>query len=310
MPVLLIAYLNYQGVKNRIVDLSALGFTDIYVFLDGYTQTADKIEANIRLELITYLRQCKSESIISSLNESHENLGVGIAIPVALDWFFSNFEMGLILEDDCRLIELTREKVNGFENILSTEPNSIICLSTPKLITSEKQNSGDADLLETSFFSSWGWICTRATWQENRVRSISVLEVAYAVFRTKYISAWRKILLFLSWTDIWRKLRKNQNKLWAFRFTVLVILSQTRILYPKFKCVQHEPSWSGTNVRVQPDWDHPLEKFSEQKKVGYNFIINQSFELSEYQAVHTQGASVNSLIKRSIFAMATMLNIK
>jgi hypothetical protein len=310
MPVLLFAYLNYEGTKNRITELNNNGFKEIYVFLDGYTQTADKYEVDQRSNLVNFLNDCKTEGKILRLNQSRENLGVGNAVPYALDWFFSNFEIGLILEDDCRLIEFSKEKIDVFKKVLSNHPNSIICLSTPKLINNQSHNMYEMELFETSFFSSWGWICDRATWQINRVRNISLLEVAGAVFKTKNISAWRKVLLLASWSDIWRKLRKNQSKLWAFRFTVILILSQTKILFPKFKAIQHEPSSSGTNIRFQPAWDQAIEKDFNHQLLGDKFNVYPSLELADYQAMHTHGASIFSLSRRSMYALAKFIRIK
>jgi hypothetical protein len=310
IPVLLFAYLNYEGTKNRIIELHNSGFEEIYVFLDGYTQTADEHEVDLRLNLVNFLNDCEINGKIVRLKQSRENLGVGNAVPYALDWFFSNFEIGLILEDDCRLIEFSKEKVGVFEKVLSNHPNSIICLSTPMLVNNKSRNLYEMELIETSFFSSWGWICDRTTWQINRVRNISILEVASAVFKTKKISAWRKVLLFVSWSDIWRKLRKNQSRLWAFRFTVILILSQTKILFPKFKAIQHEPSSTGTNVRFQPDWDQGIEKDFKHQLVGDKFNVYPSFELADYQAMHTHGASLISLSRRSIYAFAKFIRIK
>lgn len=310
MPVMLFAYLNYEGTKNRIIELQKSGFKEVYVFLDGYAQTDDKHEQDQRLNLVNFLNDCKSEGKILCLNQSRENLGVGNAVPYALDWFFSNFEIGLILEDDCRLIEFTKEKTDVFKKILSNYPNTIICLSTPKFIKTNNHNSQTMDLIESSFFSSWGWICDRATWQINRVRNVSLLEVTSAVFKTTHISVWRKVLLLVSWSDIWRKLRKNQNKLWAFRFSVLVILNQTKILFPKFKAIQHEPSRSGTNVKFQPMWDQPNEKDYKQQLLGDKFNIHPSFELADYQAINTHGANLISLSRRSAYAIAKLMRIK
>jgi hypothetical protein len=310
MPVLLFAYLNYEGTKNRITELNNNGFKEIYVFLDGYTQTADKYEVDQRSNLVNFLNDCKTEGKILYLNQSRENLGVGNAVPYALDWFFANFEIGLILEDDCRLIDFTKDKANIFKTVLSNHPNSIICLSTPKVINADKNSLRLVEFLETSFFSSWGWICNRVVWQNNRVRTISLLEVTIAALKISNISVRRKVLLLVSWSDIWRKLRKNQNKLWAFRFSVLVILNQTKILFPKFKTAQHEPSCSGTNVKFQPVWDQPIKIDSKSQQIGDEFIVYPSSELADYQAIHTHGANFISISKRNIYALAKFIRIK
>ena len=307
--VLLIAYLNSEGLSARIRELNSLKFSEIYVFLDGFNPEAHPDLKSRRDELELFLDNCVTAGSILALRKADKNLGVGIAVPLAIDWFFSNVEFGLILEDDCKLLGSSQANLRLCFEIQNQLPNSVVCLSSPQEAESTIDKMNEFFFILTSFFSSWGWITSREVWMKNRVRKLQLTEVWSAVWKLQRVSNFQRFLLAISWTDIWISLRKNQDRLWAFRYTILLINNGVGIIYPSQKCVQHEPNEFGTNVKRQPKWD----QFEESSVLSTQDLrtsveFNSHFEKYIIQNVH--GATVISLFTRKIFWALQKLGLK
>lgn len=310
LPVLLIAYLNVEGLRARIRELKALDVSEIFVFLDGFNPGAYPHLKSHRDELELFVNDSLLLGGISHLLKADQNLGVGIAVPRALDWFFSNVEIGLVLEDDCKLLTSSRAILESSSEVLDRFPNSVICLSLPGEGDLEIEDSNDFLFTSSSFFSSWGWITKREVWRQNRVRDIHLADIWRVVVNIPRISNLQKLMLTLSWSDIWFSLRKNQDRLWAFRYTILLIDSGVDIIYPSQKCVQHEPTGFGTNVQRQPKWDKARDSFVLPDEVDREIAIKSNVELDRYILQKVHGATIASLLTRKIFWTLKKLRLK
>ena len=310
LPVLLIAYLNVEGLRARIQELKTLGVREIFVFLDGFNSEAYPHLKSHRDELELFVNDSLRLKTISHLLKVDQNLGVGIAVPRALDWFFSKVEIGLVLEDDCKLLSNSKAILDSSSEILDRFPNSVICLSLPGEGELKIENSNHFLFTSSSFFSSWGWTTRSEVWRKNRVRDIKFADVWRAVGRIPRISKRQKLMLALSWADIWLSLRKNQDRLWAFRYTILLINSGVDIIYPSQKCVQHEPTRFGTNVQRQPHWDKSQDSFLTSDEVHRVIAIKSNVKLDRYIVQKVHGATISSLLTRKIFWVLKKLGLK
>jgi hypothetical protein len=310
MPALIIAHSNCEAVKKRLTELRIYGINEIYIFVDGFI---DHGSSERFLQRTSLIKMLKGESQVAKdlkVYFSETNLGVGIAVPRAVDWFFQQVDYGLVLEDDCSLLPFAKQVFDYCGANTSFIDSSVVCLSSPFSTLATDSNINPLELIESQLFTSWGWICHRKTWERVALREITWIEVSRAAFRVSSISRMENFWLFLSWTDIWLSLRKNQRKLWAFRFTILLILLNVRINYPNVKGVQHSPNGSGTNVKVLPEWDDQKKVFN---RLLYTPNSNQSqntASLDIYLVKHIQGASFISLITRFTYKLAKRVRIK
>ena len=308
--MLLIAYLNVEGLRARIRELNTLNISEIFVFLDGFNPEAYPHLKSHRDELELFVNDSLLVGSISNLLKADQNLGVGIAVPRALDWFFSKVEFGLVLEDDCKLLNCAKAILESSSEVLDRFPNSVICLSLPGEGDLAIENTNDLSFTSTSFFSSWGWITKREVWMKNRVHNIHLADIWRAVGNIPRISISQKLILALSWSDIWFSLRKNQDRLWAFRYTILLINSRADVIYPSQKCVQHEPTGFGTNVQRQPKWDKAQDSFLKLDEVDREMRINSNVELDRYILQKVHGATIASLLTRKTFWTLKKLGLK
>lgn len=90
-----------------------------------------------------------------------ENLGCGLAVSSALDWFFSNEEEGVILEDDClphlsffKFCDVLLEKYRDDKHIFQ--------ISGSNWQKGKKRGKGDYYFSHLS--SVWGWATWRDRW--------------------------------------------------------------------------------------------------------------------------------------------------
>ena len=310
IPALVIAHSNYTAVKKRLEELRIYGIHEIYIYVDGYNHDGNIQKLHQRTQLIEMLENELSLSKLSKVHFCETNTGVGIAVPTAVDWFFQNVEYGIILEDDCSLLPHTKEFFEDFNAEKTSIIDAVVCLSNPLPINLSHSDNIQSAFIESRLFTSWGWICSRRTWERVELKNVDLKQAIKAALVVRNISRTRSFWLCLSWIDIWFSLRKNQNRLWAFRFTVLLILSGVKIQYPVIKTVQHVPSLNGTNVHAIPEWDNQ-EMYSAQHFANLSpSRIQNSKLLDTYLAKNIQGASFISLLTRFAYRVLRKVKIK
>ena len=97
-PALIIAYARPDGVRNLIQSCVANEVTNIYVAIDGPKSKEMKLKQDEIIEVIDSFREIPGLRITVLTRE--KNLGVGVGVISAIDWFFEQEESGHILEDD------------------------------------------------------------------------------------------------------------------------------------------------------------------------------------------------------------------
>jgi len=101
LAVLIITYSRPSGLSYLLKTLISAEIRDIYIAIDGPRNSKDKVNhEKIDLEISKYLHDPK---IRIHVLKRVQNLGVAGGVLNAIDWFFSQEKMGLILEDDLRI---------------------------------------------------------------------------------------------------------------------------------------------------------------------------------------------------------------
>jgi hypothetical protein len=309
-PVLIVAHANYENVLTRLNELKSLGFEDISVFVDGFSESGSELKSSSRKKLVEFILQEVDCSGIQRAHFNDINLGVGVAVPRAIDWFFDHVDFGLILEDDCGLVPQAKTFLNQCHQFALDNPNTVICLSNPNPNLVPACADSKMLFISSNYFSSWGWICHRKTWQRVSIREIELSEVLAAARRGSTISKVDHFWLIFSWVDIWVSLKSNQQRLWAFRFTVLLILAKVQVYYPASKVVQHSPVLGSTNVSFRPEWDQSqiTNTVLSLPQNASTFFYESA--LDRYIVRNVHGASLRSLIVRFLFRLAKRVGLR
>jgi len=99
IPILILIYNRPNLTKQLCLQIAKVKPTRIYIASDGPKNgeiDKDKVELS-RFNAVTSITwDCEIKE-----NFNQENLGCRIAVSEAINWFFDNEEMGIILEDDC-----------------------------------------------------------------------------------------------------------------------------------------------------------------------------------------------------------------
>lgn len=100
LPILLITFNRPTHTRRSLEAILAAQPTDLYVFQDGPRKGNDNDKLRIA-EVKQVIEELvdKSETRLHTLYEE-DNLGCGPGPMMALNWFFSENEMGIVIEDD------------------------------------------------------------------------------------------------------------------------------------------------------------------------------------------------------------------
>ncbi|MFV8339782.1 nucleotide-diphospho-sugar transferase [Flavobacterium sp. LB3P21] len=182
----------------------------------------------------------------------NENLGCGIAVQNALNWFFDEVEMGIIIEDDIiphnfffMYAELLLNKYKYHEDVFSINGCSLA------------YENSDYDYGITRYFNMWGW----ATWR----RSNELVRITWPLYNKE--SDFNKdseilqmlklpILLpqkewFNNWSYLFDNTKKNKIDTWDYQWIYTCLRNQMICIRPNFNMI--------TNIGFNENSTHTLQ---------------------------------------------------
>lgn len=189
-PILILSFNRPESTRKLIESLRPLKPRKIYFAVDGPREGL-----NADLEKVSNTRAAQSEfnwPVELSTRFLDKNLGCKLAISSAIDWFFENEDLGIILEDDCIP---TPEFLNFASNMLNKYRN----------IERIMQISGSSFFPEIAnydynhYFSKlpviWGWATWRRAWKNFEFNTISSAvddpkKLIYDYYDNNLISKW------------------------------------------------------------------------------------------------------------------------
>lgn len=156
-PVLLLVYNRQKTTKLVLERLAECGMTNVHVSADGPKNKADQVQTEA-------VRECISNytNIIQESRFENNNKGCKTALLNGINWFFSKFEEGIILEDDClpndAFFKFTTEQLDMYRN----EPRVQMISGNNPL--------GNWACEDGHFFSRighiWGWATWKNRWEK------------------------------------------------------------------------------------------------------------------------------------------------
>jgi len=196
VPTLVIFFNRPKILVHQIISLKKNKPRDMYFAADGPRQNT--------FSDIYNLKECKK--IVSEMVDwdcdlhflyEEINYGCDYFVPKAIDWFFSNVDCGIILEDDC-LISSDFYRFSGELLERYRDNDRVMNISSANF---QIKSWGEADYYYSAYPANWGW----ATWAR----------------------AWKKfspdmsgLNQFLSNEDLFEKIVPNPNhrKFWTYFF--------------------------------------------------------------------------------------------
>jgi hypothetical protein len=158
-PVLLIGYRRYANLEILIELALSAGVSRIYVALDGPANKDAENDSKKCLELIEkYTNRYPS---LIKLKRSPTNIGLGVSVITACDWFFENESFGAILEDDCIPQSDFFDWVSDARNLIESD-SDFFMVSGSQFFQS---NNPDPGMYSVSFPVIWGWATSSSKWK-------------------------------------------------------------------------------------------------------------------------------------------------
>jgi len=154
LPILVIGFNKPHCLRDLLTFLVRNTNSKVYIHLDGSSQNGKYFDLNQECQRIVKHFSRDNENIIS--HYSNTNLGGQYGVLSAIDWFFSNEECGLILEEDITISPSAFDFISVNSNFLRDKEYFGICLFNP------------IPNMETNFtlnhWVPWGWATTKSKW--------------------------------------------------------------------------------------------------------------------------------------------------
>jgi hypothetical protein len=162
IPVLIVTYARPQGLKN-LLELSVnSGVKNFYVAIDGPKNSQVRNLQSEMLEIISNFERLNSVKV--NLWAREENLGAAVSVVTAIDWFFNNESMGIVLEDD--LLPSPDFYTFASSGLNFYQDDRSVWMISGSRMNPETTNFASNDW---SFYPMiWGWAGWRYKWLEMR----------------------------------------------------------------------------------------------------------------------------------------------
>lgn len=157
--VLVIAYNRPLLLNDLLHLLKAQGVSKVYIALDGPKSSE---ENNDCIKCYNIASSYKTDMEIKILRNLH-NLGCMLGVVRALDWFYSNEEFGLVLEDDCF------PTPDFFEFIESYRNNKAVYLDCAPIVTGHNPFVTMASSTISKYMLVGAWATWNSVWKELRL---------------------------------------------------------------------------------------------------------------------------------------------
>ncbi|OBZ34632.1 hypothetical protein, partial [Methanohalophilus sp. DAL1] len=196
------------------------------------------------------------------------NLGCKYAVSGAIDWFFENEEMGIILEDDC----LPSQSFFWFcEELLERymEDERIMMISGTNKAT--KWNSHSYDYFYSYYGSIWGWASWKRAWMHydrdmNRWKDIRNTRVL------KYL--YDSIIVIANRIKIYENTYSGKIDTWDYQWVFSREINSGLSIVPSKNLISNIGfSSEATHTKNIVQYDNNIDKFEIDFPVKFNNLV-------------------------------------
>lgn len=254
--MLVIGFNRPDAVETTCSTLVNLGFTDIFFALDGPRVDAPHDETLVT-QCIDVAREVLGARLKAVLRQA-TNLGCATAVPTAIDWFFSQVDEGLILEDDCVPTAGVPEYVTVMLESYRSDPG-VSLISCGTFVPPPEA----PPIYLSKFPQLWGWATWAGSWRELRP-SESRLAMA------QKSEMWQEMSLLerRDWVRMLRLASGPRASTWDYAILASMWATGTTAVIPRIPLVRNIGFGPGaTHADHVPSWywessDGQLETFA------------------------------------------------
>lgn len=299
-PILLIIFNRPQETAEVLKAIKKARPHKIFIAADGPRPNNPEDEYNCQLtrkaveDGIDW--PCEKKFLFQS-----KNLGCRLAVSSALDWFFTEVEEGIILEDDClphpdffnfcdELLKKYRQK----QEIMHISGNNFLF--------------NKIKITDDYYFSHiphiWGWATWRRAWNKYDVKMTDWPEFKQ---KNRLGSIFPQRRFSLGWTRTFDYVYQNKVDTWDYQWTYAIIKNGGYCLTPAVNLVSNIGfSKSATHTKGQNKFsnlptrnltikNHPIQIKYQDRADAY--IMRNNFNFSVVRKIINLGSSLWNKIK-------------
>ena len=212
VPVLLIIFNRLETTKRVFAEIKKIRPQALFIAADGPRQ--DRTGENEKCEEVRnfVINNIDWDCEIKTLFRE-KNLGCRLAVSSALDWFFSNVEQGIILEDDClpeqsffpyckELLEHYRDN----EKVFMISGNNFLL----------KPQTGKESYYFSRLTHVWGWAGWRRAWT---TYDISLKDYPEFIENKTIEKVWDSQNVREYWLQCFNMVYENKLDTWDYQWT-------------------------------------------------------------------------------------------
>ncbi|MGQ9799725.1 MAG: nucleotide-diphospho-sugar transferase [Ignavibacterium sp.] len=256
--VLMLTFNRLETTKQVFSVIREVKPPKLYLASDGARESVPQEHEKVNKVRNFLLNNVDWECEIKTLFQD-KNLGCGVAVSTALDWFFENEEMGIILEDDClpsisffRFCDELLEKYREDERIMH--------------ISGDNFQDGIIRNNASYYFSKishvWGWATWRRAWKlyDFKMRTLDNFiekKVGYNIWSRKQILNY--------WIKQFKKVANNKIDTWDYQWNYCLVVNNGLSILPNVNLVE--------NIGFHPEATHTKERRFINKKNEITFPL-------------------------------------
>jgi hypothetical protein len=162
-----------------------------------------------------------------------QNAGCKIAVSSAINWFFEQEEMGIILEDDClpsvSFFSFCDELLEKYKN-----DTRIRLISGCNLQHGQKH--GEASYYFSNLTHVWGWASWQRVWKEY---AADINHYEFESTKQALKNIFEESLIVDSWMEIVTQLQQNKIDTWDYQFALLNFLNNGLSIIPNVNLIKN-----------------------------------------------------------------------
>jgi len=273
-PVLFLVFNRLDTTKQVFEAIRQAKPPRLYIAADGPRESkqgeAEKVKA-----VRDYVMSCINWNCEVKTLFREENLGCKYAVSSAIDWFFENEEMGIILEDDC----LPSQSFFWFcEELLEKYKNDLRIGQVSGFNYGYNNKNIKYDYFFSKYPQIWGW----ASWAERWERYSLELEDFDEIKDLNQFSILFNQKELLKRISVFENVKNNKIDTWDYQWSYVLYKNSQFTIIPKYNCIinigfgKNATHTSGTNLYSHIN----LQEFLCKKLNHPNYII-QDVQLYE-----------------------------
>lgn len=168
LPALLIAYNRPEKTRRALESIWSSGIRKLYVSIDGPKNGfTDRLITDQVLKVVEE-NASRFEKLIVQVGS--DNLGCKKGCLWGIDWYFSQTQFGIVVEDD---VEITPEFVQFVSEVSLLDDDTIWHINGWSLF--DVRNS-QRQFLQTNYGHVWGWATWAKKWEKIKTKKFEIEE--------------------------------------------------------------------------------------------------------------------------------------